>query len=227
MNGDLLTSTPPSLPRSEPMHNAVLPIHAGLADSSRLPVLSRDAEGLRAAEILLLLGVGVVAAAGSAFLDLGLRIPGHAILRAVFPMAFGLALVPRQFAGTVMGIGALASAGAIKAGGSAPLGLGAMTSLTLTGPLLDLALWRVQRGWPLYLGFALAGLGSNLAAMGVRGGARLMGWDPTGGRPLALWWPQAIVTYALCGIVAGLISAVVWFRFSESRRPTAGTEARE
>ena len=34
-------------------------------------------------------------------------IPGHAILRAVFPMVTGLALVPRRGAGTVMGLGAM------------------------------------------------------------------------------------------------------------------------
>ena len=209
------------------MCNAVLPMHAGLADSSRIPALWRDSQGLHAAEILALLGMGAVATLSTAFLDLALRIPGHAILRAVFPMAFGLAVVPRQFAGSVMGMGALASAAVVKVGGFGALGVGAMTSLVLTGPLLDLALWHAQRGWRLYLGFALAGLGSNLVAFGVRGGSKLTGLDHAAARPLAEWWPVAIGSYALCGVIAGLISALVWFQLSADRRKAVDAEARE
>jgi hypothetical protein len=174
----------------------------------------------------LLLGTGAVAALASAFLDLGLGIPGHAILRAVFPMAFGLAVVPRQLAGTVMGAGALATAIVVKAGGAGALGVGAMTSLLLTGPLLDVALWRAKRGWRLYLGFAVAGLVSNLAAMAVRGGAKLSGLDHLGGRPFTDWWPVAVGTYALCGVIAGLVSALVWFQFSAGRRGDSDAGAR-
>jgi hypothetical protein len=200
------------------MHNTVLRIHGGLAHSSRLPALIREQENLRAVEILLLLGTGALAALTSAFLDLGLRIPGHAIVRAVFPMAFGLAFVPRQLGGSVMGVGALATVVALRVGGSAALGVGALTSLLLTGPMLDLALWRAQRGWRLYLGFVLAGVASNLAAMAVRGGVKMGGLDSIHGRPLAEWLPVATGTYALCGALAGLISALVWFRFSAEKR---------
>ena len=42
-------------------------------------------------------------------LHLGLRVPGHAILKCVFPLALGFALVPRGFAGSVMGSAALAA----------------------------------------------------------------------------------------------------------------------
>jgi len=207
------------------MHVAGLSIHGGLAQGSRIGALTRGEERVRGAEILLLLGTGMVAALASAFLDMGLRIPGHAILRAVFPMAFGLAAVPRRFAGSVMGVGAVASAIALKAGGSGALGMGATTSLILTGPLLDLALWRAQRGWRLYLGFALAGLASNLAALAVRGGVKVGGLDRLGGRPLADWWPVATGTYALCGILAGLVSALVWFHLSADRPRSRGSEA--
>ncbi len=204
------------------MHNVVLRIHGGLAINSRLPALVRDQGDLRVVEILLLLGTGAVAALASAFLDFGLRIPGHAIVRAVFPMAFGLAMVPRQLAGTVMGAGALATAVAIKAGGSGAIGVGAMTSLLLTGPMLDLALWRAKRGWRLYLGFALAGLACNLAALAVRGGIKLGGLDSITGRPIAAWLPVAVGTYAVCGVLAGLISALVWFHLSTDDRHNAG-----
>ena len=46
-----------------------------------------------------------------------------------------------------------------------------------------------------------------------------------GRRPLSGWWPEAIVTYALCGAAAGLVSAVVWFRFRDRRDPSADPSA--
>ena len=109
---------------------------------------------------------------------------------------------------------------AIKAGGAGALGLGAMTSLLLTGPMLDLALWRAKPGWRLYLGFALAGLATNLVAMAVRGGQKVGGLDSIHGRPLADWLPVAAGTYALCGALAGLISALVWFQFAAEHGPS-------
>jgi len=207
------------------MRTMVLSVHPGLAQSSRLPALADQERGLQVAEMLLLLGAGVGAALATALLDFGLRIPGHAIIRAVFPMSLGLALAPRRMGGMVMGASALGSAAALNAGGLAALGAGAMTSLALTGPFLDLALWRAGRGWRLYLGFALAGLGSNLAALAVRAGTKLAGLGHLGARPLAEWWPQAIGTYALCGLLAGLISAVVWFRFVSGTRRGTDSEA--
>ena len=172
----------------------------------------------------MLLSFGVLATLCMALLDLSLRIPGNAILRAVFPMALGLALVPRQCAGSVMGLGALASATVLKAGGMGGLGFGALTSLALTGPLLDLGLWRAAEGWRLYAGFIVAGLGSNLAALLVRGGTKLLGLEHLAARPAVEWWPVAVGTYALCGALAGLLSAVVWFRFSADRRKSIRPE---
>ena len=206
------------------MRTMVLSVHPGLAQNTRLPVLADRERGLGLAEMLLLSAAGVGAALASALLDFGLRIPGHAIIRAVFPMSLGLALAPRRMGGMVMGASALGSAAALGAGGFASLGAGAMTSLALTGPLLDLALWRARRGWRLYLGFASAGLGSNLAALAVQAGTKLSGIGRLGARPLAEWWPQAIGTYALCGLLAGLISALVWFRFAASTRSSDDSE---
>jgi hypothetical protein len=204
--------------------SAVLSIHPGLADNSRLPVLSRPGEGFQVRELLLLLFAGMTAAVASVFLDFGLRIPGHAIIRAVFPMALGLAAVPRQMAGSIMGVGALATAATIGAGTQAGLGAGALTSLTLTGPLLDLALWRARKGWRLYLGFALAGLGANLAALAVRAGPKILGFDAARGRSLAEWWPRAVPSYLVCGLLAGLLSAAVWFQLAARRRRAADGE---
>jgi hypothetical protein len=205
----------------------VLPIHPGLADSSRLKLLTQQGESVRGAEILMLVFAGVCAAAASVFFDLSLKIPGHAIIRAVFPMAFGLAIAPRRMAGTVMGAGALGSALVFKVGGFGAIGVGALTSLTLTGPMLDLALWHARRGWWLYLGFAMAGVGSNLAALMVRAGIKLAGLDHVRGRPLFAWLPQAIGTYVLCGAIAGLISALVWFQFARRDPKVPATEAGE
>lgn len=202
------------------MRSAVLSIHPGLAGSSRVPALAREGQWADMAATAVLFGAGLTAALATVFLDFGLRIPGHAILRAVFPMALGLAAAPRRMGGMVMGAAAFCSVSVIKAGGLLTPGMGALTSLALTGPLLDAALWRARNGWRLYLAFAVAGLTSNLAALTVRAGAKFVGFDHLAARPLAAWWSQAVGTYALCGTMAGLISAVVWFRFS-SDSPSA------
>jgi len=196
------------------MRSAVLSVHPGLAGNSRVPVLPREGQWSHTAATVVLLGAGVSAALATVLLDFSLRIPGHAILRAVFPMALGLALAPRRMGGMVMGTAALGSVLVINAGGSMALGIGAVTSLVLTGPLLDVALWRARRGWRLYLAFAVAGLTSNLAALTIRAGSKFVGVDHLAARPLATWWFQAVGTYALCGMLAGLLSAMVWFRFS-------------
>ncbi len=196
------------------MRTAALSVHAALAQDTRLPSLVRGDQRLHMAEGLFLVGAGMAAALATAFFELRLRIPGHAILRAVFPMALGLAVVPRRMAGSLMALGAAGSAAWFQAAGAATVGLGAMTSLAVAGPLLDAALWRSTRGWRLYAGFALAGLGANLAALAVRATAKATGLDHVAARPLAEWWLQAVVSYALCGLLAGLISAAVCFRFA-------------
>lgn len=201
------------------MFATVLTTHDGLLSSSRLPALARGTARASAGELALLLLAGAGAALATAFMDFDRRVPGHAILRAVFPMALGLALVPRRLGGAVMGTGALVTALGLKAGGWASVGPGAMTSLCLTGPLLDLALWGARGGWRLYLGFVLAGLGSNLAALAVRYAAKVTGLGP-GRRRVEEWGAEAVVTYALCGIMAGLLSAFVWFQLG--RRSAGG-----
>ena len=100
-----------------------------------------------------------------------------------------------------------------------------MTSLLLTGPLLDLALMYAQAGWQLYLGFMLAGVGSNLVALVVRGVMKLWAADQLGGRRFGEWLPQAVVTYLLCGAIAGLVSAVIWFQHNQTKR-SASNEGR-
>ena len=190
-----------------------LKLHPGLSTSSRLRRLARTDEEISAAEWAALVGIGIVTAASSTLLNLHLRIPGHAILKVVFPIAAGLALVPRRGAGSIIGVSALITVVSLRLGGfgGAGLGFGALTSLTVIGPLLDWTLRRARSSRSLYLGFILAGLAGNLLALLVRGTLKGLGWEHAGGRPLSVWLSQAVITYTLCGMVAGLLSAFVWF----------------
>jgi hypothetical protein len=195
-----------------------LAAHASLAESSRLRAIASRLGGAPIAQTALLLLIGASAAFLTMKVDLGIRVPGHAILRAVFPLSLALALVPRRNAGLVAGAGALG--GALMIGGwPSPSGPGALASLTLTGPIMDLGVRWARSGRGVYVGLLLAGFASNLLAFGVRLAAKLSG--EVGRRPLSSWWPEAIVTYSLCGAAAGLVGAVVWFRFRDGRESEA------
>ena len=84
-----------------------------LRSASRLPALAGAAR-ISAAEVAALLACGALAALAVGLVHLPIRIPGHAILRGVLPMAMGLALVPRRSAGMIMAIGAGATAAAMS-----------------------------------------------------------------------------------------------------------------
>jgi hypothetical protein len=163
-------------------------------------------------EVVTLVLLGVTAAVMSGYVRLGLRIPGHSIVLAVLPMAFGIAVVPRQLAGTTMSVSAMLTAALLSASGVRYFGVGAMASITAVGPLLDLALARARGGWRLYLGFVLAGLAANTVAFSVRGASKLLQVEGLGRRLFSDWLSQAAVTYVLAGALAGLLSAACWFR---------------
>jgi len=186
-----------------------LALHPPLADATRLPHFA----GGRAAwsEFAVLLALGGGAAALATYVRLGIGVPGHAILHVVAPLALALAVVPRRNAGAVAGVGALG--GALLMGGWG-LGVGALTSLSLTGPVLDVAVRRARTGRGVYLGLILGGLASNWIAFIARLVPKLLG--ETGRLPVAEWWPRAIVSYTICGAVAGLVSAALWFKFRGS-----------
>ena len=201
------------------MAMGLLGVHDGLLASGRLPALARAGRAISLVEVAALILFGVAAAGLSVALpDLRLQIPGHAVLRSVFPMALGLAIVPRQWGGCIMGGSALATALLLRVGGVGGVGAGAITSLTLTGPLLDLALWGARDGWRLYLGFVLAGLASNLLAFGMRWGALALGLDIGGGGGFASRFVLACFTFPACGILAGLVSAAFWFHLRRRDR---------
>lgn len=196
------------------MNVARLPLHPGLSATTRLRLMISDATAAPAADWMLLISAGAMAAFASTCVDLEIRrIPGHAILRVVLPIAMGLALVPRRGAGTVMGGSALLTAVLLRISGlkNDGLGMGALTSLLATGPLLDFTLRRANGGWKQYASFAAAGLASNLLALLTRGTAKAMGWEAAGRRPLSEWLAQASVTYVACGLAAGLICGLVLF----------------
>jgi hypothetical protein len=196
-----------------------LPRHDGLQAATRLPGFRKGEQALPALEVIALLFIGGLATCLMVFWDWGLRIPGHAILRSVFPMVLGLALVPRRGAGTVMGAGALTTLTWMQFGGLASPGWGSMTSLLLIGPMLDFALWSAQPGRRMLLRFALAGFAANFAAFLVRGTTKYFSLPGGGTRPFASWLSPAILTYAVCGLLAGLISALVWFHTKGQAEP--------
>lgn len=194
------------------MSSWALSVHPGLRAGSRFSALSREESSVRLSEWAVWLAMGIAAACASALPDWNLKIPGHAILRSVFPMALGLSLAPRRGAGGVMGVIAFTTALSLRFSGKAEIGFGALTSLSLTGPLMDVALWKAQAGWRLYMGIIVAGLSSNLIAMGIKVTEKLL-MSGGGKRSFGAWLAQAAWTYPLCGVLAGLLSAVIWFRW--------------
>jgi hypothetical protein len=190
-------------------------VHEALIDTARLPSLARSRQRISTAEVLLLLTSGAIAAAAVGMAKLGLGIPGHSIVLAALPLAFGMSLAPRRLAGSVMSAGAFGAAWLLRAAGAASYGSGSMVSLCLLGPMMDVALRRVSPGWRLYAALMLSGVATNVLALGSRAAAKILGLDLAGARPFDSWWLQAIVTYSLSGVVAGLLGALCWFQFNE------------
>lgn len=197
-----------------------LPEHEGLRQATRIPYWWQGQQALPVLEFVALLLIGGLATCLMVFWDWGVKqIPGHAILRSVFPMVCGLALVPRRGAGTTMGAGALATLTCMNLGMRETPGWGASTSLLLIGPLMDLALWSATPGRWMYLRFALAGFAANLGAFLVKAGGKYFELAGSGGKPLMAWLSKAMLTYTVCGLLAGIISAAVWFHSSRPQSP--------
>lgn len=201
------------------MFNEWFVVHNGLLGAGRLPSLARSPQRISAVEVVLLLTCGAAAATAVGLVKLRLGVPGHSIVLAGLPMALGFALAPRRWAGCIMSGGALASAALLTAGGVS-YGSGSFVSLTLLGPMMDLALRRAPGGWRVYAALVVAGLATNLLALGSRAGAKLLGLDP-GARPFDVWWLQAMFTYTMSGVAAGLLGALCWFQLRDrsSGRP--------
>jgi hypothetical protein len=205
------------------MLEAVLGVNEGLVSAGRLGALPRAGQRISLLEFAALMTCGTFAALAAAFVDTPWQIPGQSIVQSVVPMALGLALVPRRAAGSVMGVGSALTVACLRTGGFHGIGFGAMTSLFLTGPMLDVAVWSARGGWRLYVRIIVAGLATNVLALAIRLAAKFLSGDLSGGRRLASWLPVAIWTYPLCGLIAGLIGAIAWFHWS-SRQPTTPRE---
>jgi hypothetical protein len=189
------------------MRTGTLAIHDELASLRRLAVVSQRREGIAAWELAVLFGMGVIAALLNAYLKTRTGIPGSSIILTVLPMALGTALVPRKGSGSIIGISSIVSMLVLQ-----KTGFGALSCMLATGVLLDLALRHARDGFRLYIAFIVAGLGGNAIAYLVRGIGKISGLD-AGSVPLSAWWAHALVSYALCGALAGLISAAMWFQF--------------
>lgn len=193
-----------------------------LRQAARIPALSPGQDrAISTLELAALVGAGVVASLLTNVVRLRLGIPGSNIVFVAFPLALGFALVPRRGAGLLMAGGALATNLGLWLAGARLDGVGAQTSLLATGPLLDLALRRLGGGWRLYAAFVAACATSNALAFTVRAITRAAGMRGTGmggGRSFAMWWPEAVWTYAVAGLIAGLISAAAWFQLRERNR---------
>src|SRR5689334_25290191 len=131
------------------MVNEWFVVRDGLLGAARFPSLARTAARVSTAELLTLLLCGATAALAVGYVKPSLGIPGHAIVLAALPMALGTALAPRRLAGCAMSAGALGTACALASLG-ARYGSGAFISLTLLGPMMDIALRRARRGWRVY-----------------------------------------------------------------------------
>jgi hypothetical protein len=201
------------------MSSQLLTVEPFLLESGRFPSLVDSTGRVRAVEIGGLFVMGTLAAVAAHLVELKLRIPGHSIVRVVFPIALGLALVPRRGAGMAMGAVGLGASLLIGLARLGTPGLGATTSLVLGGILLDLVVRRARTGWQLYGGLAAIGCMTNLVALTVKAAAKFSGLDPGLGH-WSTWWPRAVITYPLCGLVAGLVCAVVLFRFRGRRKAT-------
>jgi hypothetical protein len=194
----------------------IFEINEGLAAAGRIPSVTRLGERISASEIALLLSCGIAAAISSGLLHRGLQIPGSSIVFSMIPMALGFALAPRRYAGFIMGAGAMGAAFIINQTGLARVGAGAFVSLCLIGPVLDLSVAKAREGWRLYSGLILAGIITNLLALGSRAVTKFFALD-LGTRPFSSWWAPAIVTYMLSGAIAGLIAALCFFHFRKQR----------
>jgi hypothetical protein len=200
------------------MFPAPLGIRTELLNAGRLPALSRPDSRITALELTVLVLCGVTAAATTTLIHLKFGVPGHAILKGAFPLIFGLALVPRRNSALIMGATAAITGALFASLETTKLPLGALASLCLLGPFLELAIIRASQGWRLYLRLMAAGTAANLIAYAIHFAAPLLGFVQAIGRGRSMSWQTMVASFAVCGAMAGLLSAVVWFRASRKQK---------
>lgn len=192
----------------------MLPSHLSYGAFSRLASPSEGATaGVVAGQGWLLLAAGALAAGLVVLLPFPIRVPGHAILKAALPMIAGLALAPRPLAGSIAGFGAATAMTVMLALRVGHPQAAAVTALLALGPAMDLAVRGARRGgWRLYLRLSLAGMAANLVAFAVRWGVAWLDADPFAQHSLKRFGVGVALSFALCGLLAGLTSAAACFR---------------
>ena len=196
------------------MLGSAFSIHGAVASTRRLPLIAGE-ERPAPWELAALVGIGATTAFLTSSVKLNLGIPGHAIVLAVLPIAFGVSLVPRRYAGSILSV---SSALTMLATGHT--GFGAIASMVAIGALLDLALRKARPGLGLYAAFVLAGLGGNAVAWIARAATKLSMLD-AGSVGFAGWGAHSLVSSALCGAFAGLLSAALRFQFARREEKRA------
>jgi hypothetical protein len=197
------------------MLNVALQPYPALGSASRVGGVVGPRDRLTTRELAILLIAGALATLAVATLSMGLQVPGSSILRAALPIILGVALVPRRLAGSVTAVGAALTSITLMATGLAALQPASLTSLLALGPAIDLALARGVRGGPwLYLRFGSAGLVANTLAFFVRAGASWLALEAARPHSNSRFGLGVFLSFAACGIVAGLVSAIVCFRWS-------------
>jgi hypothetical protein len=177
----------------------------GLADNTRISL----------AEIGCLMACGAASALAVGLIHRSFGVPGIAILRGLLPIALGFAVVPRRSAGITMSLSAGATAAAMNAAQLGEFQLPALAGTLALGPVLDFALAGRPHGWHIYMRFAVAGMVANLVAFSSKFVAAYLGWHIPGGGRATQSIAVASVSFILCGAIAGVISAAIWFRLRD------------
>jgi hypothetical protein len=197
------------------MFDIALAPYSGVERSSRIGPLARPSERLSTAELVTLLAAGILAALAVALISPGLRMPGSAILRVALPMICGVALVPRRLSGSMMTIGAGLTALALSAAHLGSLQPASLTALLALGPAIDVTMaLPAPSGWRLYLRFGAAGALANAVAFFARAGASWLHVDAPRPHTVTHYGFAVFLSFAVCGLIAGLLGAAVCFRAS-------------
>lgn len=188
-------------------------VNHSLADARRVPVLAAPGQDVSAWELVVLVAAGVLSGAMS-FAIRGWGIPGSTVVQGILPMAAGLAIVPRRGSGLLMGTCATATGLAMGAASTFNVNPSALARLWLLGTCLDIGLARIKSNPRIWFTFIMAGLGANLLGYGVKQASAQLGWEGVGGHGISSAWPVTLLSYAVCGAIAGGVSAILFFRRS-------------
>jgi hypothetical protein len=177
--------------------------------------LAASSDRVSFAELAILIGGGAISTIASYSIG-GLGIPGSNMLQAVLPMAAGLAIVPRRGAGILMGLSSLGTGFAVMGLGIAHFSPSELSRLVLLGFCLEVGPARAESKSHVWLWFVFAGLAANMLGFGVKYLVAQFGIEGFGGgrgifRPL----PMKMLSWAVCGALAGGVSALIFFRRSQ------------